>query len=233
VLPPLVSLKKAALDLFFPRWCVGCGREGGYICDDCRRSLTFILPPVCPRCGRPLDAGDECRGCVSLPAEIDGIRAPFVFNGVIRRAIHELKYRNLRSLAPSLARLLYDYLVAIPLPGDVLVPVPLHRKRLRERGYNQSGLVAVELGRLTGVPVVTDCLVRRDYTPPQARSAGVDERHENVAGAFVCLDDRLKDRRVILIDDVSTSGSTLNACAVALKAAGASSVWGLVIALEL
>jgi competence protein ComFC len=233
VLPPLASLKRVALDLFFPRWCVGCGREGDYICGDCRRGLPFILSPVCPRCGRPLEGNEECRGCTNLPADIDGIRAPFVFQGVIRRAIHELKYRNLRSLAPSLAGLLYDYLVAHPLPGDVLVPVPLHRKRLRERGYNQSALLAVKLGRLSGLPVIDDCLMRRSYTPPQARSAGVDERHNNVAGAFTCLDNRLKDRRVILLDDVSTSGATLNAGAGVLKAAGAASVWGLVVALEL
>jgi ComF family protein len=180
-----------------------------------------------------LDGGAACRGCVSLPADIDGIRAPFVFEGVIRRAVHELKYRNLRSLAPSLAGLLHDYLVANPLPGDVLVPVPLHRKRLRERGYNQSALLAGELGKRCGLPVIADCLVRRGYTPPQARSAGVAERHENVAGVFTCLDDRLKDKHVILIDDVSTSGATLNAAAAVMKAAGALSVRGLTVALEL
>lgn len=233
MLPQIANLKRVALDLFFPRWCVGCGKEGSYICDDCRPGLPFILPPVCSRCGRPLDDKGACRGCDNTPAEIDGIRSPFLFNGVIRRAIHEFKYRNLRMLAPSLARLLYDYLAENPLPGDVLVPVPLHRKRLRERGYNQSALVAGELGKLCGLPVSVDCLVRRGYTPPQARSAGVSERRGNVADAFACLDSRLKNKGVILIDDVSTSGATLNACAGVLKEAGASSVWGLVVALEL
>jgi ComF family protein len=168
-----------------------------------------------------------------MPAEIDGIRSPFIFDGVIRQAIHELKYQNLRALVPMMARLLYDYLVENPVPGDVLVPVPLHRKRWRERGYNQSVLLADGLGRLIGLPVVMDCLVRHRYAPPQARSAGVSERHRNVADAFNCLDGRLEDKHIILIDDVSTSGATLHACARALKAAGATTVWGLVMALEL
>jgi ComF family protein len=164
---------------------------------------------------------------------MDGIRAPFLFDGLIRDAIHEFKYRNLRALAPLLAGLMHSYLAENPIPGDVLVPVPVHRKRLRERGYNQSVLLARGLGGLSGLPVVADCLSRQRYTPPQARSSGINERHTNVSDAFACRDGRLRGKQVILIDDVSTSGATLNACASVLKAAGAATVWGLVIALEL
>ena len=112
------------------------------------------------------------------------------------------------------------------------MPVPIHRKRWRERGYNQSALLAHELGRLSGLPVVENCLVRHSYTPPQARSASVIERQKNVTDAFTCLDRRLQGKRVLLIDDVSTSGATLNTCARALKTAGAATVWGLTLALE-
>lgn len=233
VLPPIRDLQRVALDLFFPQWCISCGREGGYICDICRQLLPVINPPICPRCGRPQSQGTICSGCRDVPAEIDGIRSPFIFDGVIRKAIHELKYRNLRALVPSLAGLLHGYLVENPVPADVLVPVPLHRKRWRERGYNQSALLARELGSLSGLSVIADCLVRHSYALPQARSAGLSERHKNVANAFTCLDGRLQGKQVLLIDDVSTSGATLNACAGVLKAAGAASVWGLVIALEL
>ena len=236
VLPPAMHLKRLALDLLFPRWCIGCGGEGDYICGACLRTLKVITPPVCARCGRPQSDGSTqggCPGCAGWQAGIDGIRAPFLFDGLIRDAIHELKYRNLRALAPSLAGLLHSYLAENPVPGDCLVPVPVHRKRLRERGYNQSALLARGLGRLNGLPVVADCLTRRRYTPPQARSSGINERHNNVADAFTCRDGHLKDKKVILIDDVSTSGATLSACAGALKAAGAAAVWGLVIALEL
>lgn len=158
---------------------------------------------------------------------------PFRLDGVIRQAIHELKYRNLRALAVPLSKLLRDYLVANPVPGEVLVPVPLHRKRLRERGYNQSGLLARELGKLTNMTVVDGCLIRRQYTPPQARTTSVSERQSNIAGAFTCREGGLRGQRVLLIDDVFTSGATLNASAGALKSAGAASVWGLVMAAEI
>ena len=175
MLPQITRVKRIALDVLFPRWCVGCVREGDYICSSCRQSLLSIIPPVCPRCGRPQHSEILCQGCVNWPAEIDGIRSPFIFDGVIRQAIHELKYRNLRDLAAPLAELLHEYLVSNPVPSDVLVPVPLHRKRMRERGYNQSGLLAHELGKLISLPVVDDCLVRQQHASPQARTASVGE----------------------------------------------------------
>jgi len=232
VLPQVVKLKGIALDFFFPRWCVGCGREGSFICDSCRRLLPRLSPPVCPRCGKPQPSGILCPSCIGRQVQIDGIRSPFRFDSVIRQAIHQLKYQNLRALAAPLAKLMSDYLASNPLPGEILVPVPLHRKRLRERGYNQSSLLAKELGSITKLPVTDDCLVRRRYTPPQARTTTVDERHNNVLDAFACRDQRLKGKEVLLIDDVSTSGATLNACAAALKASGATTVWGLVLARE-
>jgi len=189
--------------------------------------------PLCPKCGRPQSSAILCPNCVGWQAEIDGIRSPFRFDGAIRQAIHQLKYRNLRALAVLLAQLLDDCLVSSPVPGEVLVPVPLHQKRLRERGYNQSSLLAQELGKLTNLPVVNDCLIRQRHASPQARTSTVDERRSNVAGAFICRDRRLKDKQVLLIDDVSTSGATLDACSRALKEAGAVSVWGLVVAREI
>jgi len=132
-----------------------------------------------------------------------------------------------------LAELLQDYLITNPVPAEILVPVPMHQKRLRERGYNQSSLLARELGKLNNLPVVDDCLTRRRHTPTQARTATVEERRSNIADAFTCRDDRLRDKQVLLIDDVATSGATLDACAAALKASGAASAWGLVMAREI
>ncbi len=151
----------------------------------------------------------------------------------MREAIHQLKYRNLRALAVPLAKLLHDYLITDPMPAEVLVPMPLHQKRLRERGYNQSSLLARQLGKLANLPVVDDCLIRQRHATPQARTATVEERQSNVTDAFACPDHRLWDKQVLLIDDVSTSGATLDACAAALKASGATSVWGLVMAREI
>jgi len=152
---------------------------------------------------------------------------------VVRQAILGQKYQQLRAMAPLLGQWLGDYLAANPVPGDVLVPVPLHPKRLRERGYNQSRLLALELAKLTGMRLVDDSLVRRRHNTPQARTRNVEERRDNVAAAFGCRDRRLEGKAVLLIDDVATSGATLDACARALKEAGASSVWGLALAKEI
>ena len=151
----------------------------------------------------------------------------------MRQAIHQLKYQTLRALAAPLAKLLQNYLMTNPVPADVMVPVPLHQKRLRERGYNQSSLLAQELGKLTNLPVVDNCLIRQRHALPQARTSNVNERWSNIADAFTCRGHEIRDKQVLLIDDVSTSGATLDACAAAVKAAGATSVWGLVMAREL
>jgi ComF family protein len=233
VLPPLASFKRAALDLFFPQKCIGCGEEGEVICPQCRKSLTKIVPPICPVCGKPQMNGILCQVCVNGNSHIDGIRSPYRFEGTIRETIHQLKYKNIRCLGEPLAGLLYTYLKRNPLDFDVIVPVPLHDKRLRERGYNQSELLARELSNLTKVPVVNDCLKRSKYILPQAKTQSVDQRRQNVDQAFSCVNSSLKNARALLIDDVCTSGATLDACAQALKSGGAISVWGIVLAREL
>lgn len=112
------------------------------------------------------------------------------------------------------------------------MPVPLHPKKLRERGYNQSGLLAKQLGLFLGLPVIENSLKRKRNTPPQTKIISRDERWRNVSDAFVCNGGDVKGRNVLLIDDVCTTGATLDACAQALKSAGAISVWGLTLARE-
>jgi competence protein ComFC len=233
VLPQITKLGGAALDLVFPRFCVGCGKAGNYICDTCRLSLPYIEPPTCPLCGEPQTNEGLCFNCSQWQADIDGIRAPFRFEGVIREAVHRLKYNNLRAIAASLAKLMVDHLDKYPVSADVLIPVPLHPKRLRERGYNQSALLARHIGKIKNLQVDETSLVRTLYILPQARTASVQARRINVTGGFTCFNDKMKDKEIILIDDVSTSGATLNACAVALKARGAKAVQGLSLAKEI
>ena len=221
------------MDSFFPRRCVGCGRVGGFLCLECLRKLPRLVPPFCPRCGRPQASSIVCPSCWQRPTEIDGIRSLFRFDEVVRKSIHELKYRNLKAISPCLAELLADYLKENPLPGEAVVSVPLHPRRLRERGYNQSGLLARELGKRIGLPVIEDCLIRVKQAQPQVRAVDVEERRSNVADAFVCRDERVKGKETILIDDVCTSGATLESCAAVLKNRGATSVWGLTLAREI
>ncbi|MDH4268978.1 MAG: ComF family protein [Dehalococcoidia bacterium] len=226
-------LIEVAVDSFFPRRCVGCGKGGGFLCPECLGRLPRLMPPFCPHCGRPQASGIVCPSCWQRPTEIDGIRSPFRFDEVIRKAIHELKYRNLKAISPCLAELLADYLKENPLPGEALVGVPLHPRRLRERGYNQSSLLARELGRRIGLSMIEDCLIRVKQAQPQVRAVDVEERRKNVADAFVCRDERVRGKQIILIDDVCTSGATLESCAAALKNTGATSVWGLTLAREI
>lgn len=219
--------------MFFPKRCVGCGHEGEFICLSCRHTIGRIYAPVCPLCGRPQASGVLCPSCINWEAAITGIRAPFRFNGVIREAVHQLKYHNLREISGLLAVFLNDYLNRYPISCDILVPVPLHPKRLRERGYNQSGLLARELSKLNGIPVSESCLIRSIHSFSQAKTSSVRERLKNVSGIFAVKNDALRNKRVLLIDDVSTSGATLNECARALMSGGAASVWGLALAREI
>ncbi len=198
MLPQLTELKGVALDFLFPRFCVGCGKEGDFICSVCQSSLARIEPPVCPKCGKPQINEVLCVNCANWEADIDGIRSPFRFEGVIRKAIHEFKYRNLRVIAGGLAKLLGEYMVDNPIPCEVFVPVPLHGKRLKERGYNQSAILAKELSRLTGLPINDSCLIRIRYNVPQAKTRNIEERRQNVIGIFTCKNEELRRKNVLL-----------------------------------
>lgn len=127
---------------------------------------------------------------------------------------------------------MYQYMQANKMECDIILPVPLHRNRLRSRGYNQSALLAIKVGKLSGIPVNQDNLVRIKDSIPQARTKTGKARQRNVDGAFICKDNKLKGSRIILVDDVCTTGATLEACAGTLKNTGVASVWGLTIARE-
>ncbi len=231
-MPTLTQVKKSILDLLFPPKCIGCGTEGGFLCPPCSESLPRLNPPYCIRCGLPINAGILCSRCSRSSLSIDCIRSPFLYQGLAREAIQQLKYKRLKALAEPLAGLLADYLHANQLSVDVLVAVPLHSRRLRERGYNQSALLAIELGQLAGLPVIEGSLIRLRNTAPQVRITAADPRRDNVRGAFGCKGRDFSQKQVLLIDDVCTTGATLDACALALKEAGAASVLGLTLARE-
>ena len=228
----LNQLKSRGADLLFPPHCLGCGQEGDFLCISCRRAFSRLLPPLCPKCGMPLTREDHCSACQKWQLELNGIRSPFLFEGTMRKAIHQLKYNNFKALAFPLARLLAEYLETKPLPAEVIVPVPLHSRRLRERGYNQSGLIARELGRLIDLPVVEDSLLRLRDNPAQVKAPDAEARRKNVLGVFVCCNRELWRKNVLLIDDVCTTGATLDSCAIALNKIGVGSVWGLTLARE-
>ena len=209
---PLVD---ALVNLLFPPRCVGCRATGAWLCPTCMDDILFFEPPW-PEMLKEI-------------GPLQGVRAAARLSGPLRQAIHSFKYSGLRALAPVLGEMLYDCWDAEPWPVDVIVPVPLHPQRLRERGYNQSALLARELARHTGLPVTEGTLLRITPTPPQV-GLRATERAENVRGAFRCRDDELAGMRVLLVDDVLTTGATLRACAEALSEGKASAVWGLTLA---
>jgi ComF family protein len=173
-----------------------------------------------------------CRACREDASALDGVRAACRFEGLVRQSIHDLKYRRARVRAPLLAELLERTLAARPLHIDFLIPVPLAPGRRRERGFNQSELVARALSERIGVPVDGQGLNRVRDTPRQVGRT-VDEREQNVAGAFECASrESVRGQRIALVDDVMTTGATLRACAATLRAAGAERVYGLVVARE-
>ena len=229
-LPPVSSYTGKIIDLLFPRWCTGCGREGEYICPSCRSTLAVVEEPSCERCGRPLGDSSACDNC-GEDWSIDRIRAPFLYGGVIRQAIHNFKYDNLRDIASLLAGYMYECLKEHSLDADIIIPVPLHPRRLRERGYNQAALLARKLGEMAGIPVQEDRLIRRLHTRSLATSPSREARYDIVSNAFA-VNGGFQGKRVLLVDDVSTTGATLNAGARMMKAAGAAYVSGIVVALE-
>ena len=218
--------------LLFPARCLGCRRRGAPLCVRCQEAVPWLGPEVCPRCAGASQLGRLCGRCRNNTTALDGLRAACTLDGVVRQGLHELKYRQARFLAELAADLLARSLASRPLQVDLLVPVPLSRARHRERGYNQSELIAGKLSEQVGVPMLADVLERVRDTPPQVgRSAA--ERRENVRGAFsVRRPDAVSGRRMALIDDVATTGATLVACAEPLKAAGAARCFGLVVARE-
>ena len=224
----LSDLARGALDLIFPLHCLGCRREGSVICGDCTSGLKRLEQPFCPTCAQPRTSG-RCRWCRGKPPAFDSLRAPFLFEGVVREGIHRLKYRGLRAAGEPLGQLLTEYFQGTPIPADMVVPVPLHPGRLRRRGYNQSSLLARRLAGNLGLEFREDLVARVRDSVPQVETRSAEERRSNVAGAFAA---RAVPAgvKVLLIDDVATTGSTLSECAAALKSAGAESVRALVLA---
>ena len=221
------------LDLLFPKRCVACDRQGAFICGECESGMPVIGTPRCHRCGNPGPGPCLCIAAADRVWPLDGIRSGFEFKSPVREAILALKFANLRSVGSTLSAYLAGTLRGDDLKFDVLMPVPLHRRRMRQRGYNQSEILAAGLGKEIGVEVDGCCLRRMTYLGPQARASTADERRANVAHAFECRPGRVEGKRIAVIDDVTTTGATLRACAAALKKVGAGEVWGITVAREM
>ena len=227
---PLVArLGQMLLDLLFPPRCVGCRQGGSWLCSGCLEQVERVAGPVCSRCGRPFRETGLCPACRRGTSALGPARSPFFFEGIVQKAVHELKYRGRRVLAGPLGRLLAASLGDLGWPAAAIVPVPLHRQRERERGYNQSALLARSLAAQLGWPLCEGRLVRWRNTRPQVGLDG-PARVENVHGAFRWDSPEPPPGQVLLLDDVYTTGATMEACAEALRQAGTVDVRGLTLA---
>jgi ComF family protein len=223
--PPFRVFYRYFLDLLFPPRCVQCHSFGRSICGKCRAQIDWIDGPVCRICGQPLGRIKH-HSCVD-PDIIEWIRSAAVFSGPMRRAVHSLKYSRDRTLAFDLVEMSFEHLDPALRTFDRIVPVPLGRIRERNRGYNQSVLLAEALSLKTQIPIDTRCLVRSRETRSQV-GLSHDERIQNVGQAFTASS--VTDGKVLLVDDVCTTGATLQSCAESLRAAGARSVAGVTLA---
>ncbi|MBW3623926.1 MAG: ComF family protein [Armatimonadetes bacterium] len=225
---------EAALDLVYPTRCVACDRLGaGLFCDECRDSVEPIAAPHCERCQEPDEPG-RCPGCRHHPPAFRRARVAGRFEGSLRDAIHALKYEQRERVAAPLTDLLAAAWERAPeLHGaEAVVPLPIHARRERERGFNQSALLAGELSERIGLPALESVLTRPVYRKPQV-GLNREERHANVEGVFHVEDpEAITGLTLLLIDDVLTTGATCHAAAQTLMAAGAKEVFVLALARE-
>jgi ComF family protein len=221
------------LDMVFPSRCAGCQRTGHMLCPSCLAKIQPLPSPFCQLCGTPLSTYGACKNCQYRPPKLSGQRAVSLYQEPLRGCIHGLKYDGNTRLAEPLGLLLAQAYRRYGLQADTLIPVPLHSERQQQRGFNHASLLAEVCSANLGVPMNDSILVRHRATVAQV-DLHPRERYQNVAGAFACTSGSasgaLYGRRIVIIDDVSTTSATLEACATPLFAAGAKEIWGLVLA---
>lgn len=235
---------RRAVDTILPPRCLGCGEmvaTQGAVCPDCWGGIDFITSPMCMCCGLPFDyapdggdAGPEalCGACARQPPLFGRARSVMTYSDSSRRFVLAFKHADRTDAAPAWGAWLARAGADILADADLAVPVPLHRRRLIARRYNQAALMARELGRVANLPVFVDALVRTRATPSQGRMNRA-QRERNVAGAFAVSPRRadiLNGTSVVLVDDVMTTGATLTACIRPLLAAGVANVDVLTLA---
>lgn len=224
-------------DLLFPKYCLSCQKEGAWVCAECLEKIKKEIQPqfFCPRCYRDNQDGRACSGCRPF-SFLDGAMSLSSYeNEIIAKMVQLLKYQYIEEMAEVFGKLIENSKFppkADPASRDIILPIPLHRRRYLERGFNQAELLARVWAKHLDLPVLSNALVRRRSTKKQVGLGG-EERRRNLANAFVLKKSLSPSTQtVILVDDVFTTGSTLQECARVLKEGGVREVWGLTVARE-
>lgn len=227
------------LNVFMPPRCISCGatiQEAHNVCAACWGDLEFIMTPMCCCCGFPLEdsakEGSLCGYCIQETPSYDAGRSVFIYSQKSKKMITDFKYGDKQHGLPRFAKWLELYGKPLIETADVVVPIPLHRRKLLQRKFNQAALLAAKLAKHTHILYGPEMLLRVKYNPPQA-SLSFKQRQKNIKGAFRVnprFKKSLKGQSVLLIDDVMTTGATVKECATQLKKAGAKTVSFLTLA---
>lgn len=241
---PLFKILNWCLDLIFPKYCLSCNLEGSYLCPDCLKSLSPLKSVSCFVCGHRSPTGYACPKCRQrVNSYLSGILIASEWNNLLlRQIIYEYKYRFIKELANPLSELMINFLQTNKLMNWqtdklIIIPVPLHGRRLAWRGFNQAGLLAQKISTRFNIPLAKNILIRSRHTLPQRAAKTQAARAANIENAFALTpkfnadqNNFLKNKIVVLIDDICTTGATLQDCARALKPLGPKEIWGLVVA---
>jgi ComF family protein len=234
----LTSVKKFLLDIFFPPFCLGCQKEGTYLCEDCFSLIEVLERQFCPGCGKISISGRTCRNC-QKHTKLNGLFSAVSYqNFLVKKIIRSFKYAPyIKELAGNLSFLIITHFKILDkIPEiDFIIPVPLSKKKLKKRGFNQAEEISKGVANYLGKPVINNILLKIKETPSQTDLNQL-ERKENVKGVFSLKLNSLNEirgKKILLIDDIFTTGSTMEECARILKEIGkVREVWGAVVARE-
>lgn len=223
------------MELLYPKTCCFCGKISVQeICDTCKEKVSYIKEPRCKKCGKPIryEEQEYCLDCQKQSFHYIQGRSLWVHKGVVTWSVYQFKYHNRRIYGRFYAEELYRvYGKNLEDWGiDLIVPVPLHWRRKRKRGYNQAEIIARHLGELTGIPVDAKLVIRKKYTTPQ-KTLNDKERVKNLKNVFDMRKKKVRGKNILLIDDIYTTGSTIDAISKVLLEKGHNKVWFLTISI--
>lgn len=225
---PIVKVANRWLNLLWPSECLVCGREGAWLCDPCQSKITLIKQPTCPFCDRLSPLGKSCTRCQTTH-KLSGCRSWGYYTGALQTVVKQYKFGGITAATDVLADHLTSLVAQLPLTGNwVVTSVPMTPRKRGQRGFNQAELLARAVASRAERPY--EPLLRRTQEGKQQSTLARAARFSNASGLFALAPRAIVTRQVLIVDDVLTTGATLEACARALKQAGTRSVWGLTVA---
>lgn len=217
------------IDVVYPPSCAVCGREGVRFCEDCLSQMRLIDENICEICGEPLLQRGICDRCKIEPPPFAALRSYAEFNGPLRKALHTMKYQNNLALGDTFSSFLIPMIQKLGWKFDIVLPVPISRSKRRERGYNQAGLIAYPISLAFDTPYSDNLLSRKSEVKSQVGLAR-EERFKNLHNAFQGNSAKLINKKVLLVDDVTTTGATIISCAKALQESGCERIYSITVA---